>query len=85
LTTIPNRIAQGIQLRQISELPTRNADGSQTPSPIYVADVEFEGFSFASVSVAGTNLPIALVGRDLLTALVAIFDGPALNFSLSRP
>jgi len=83
-TTIPNTTVRTLRLRQISSVRIRNADGSERESPVYVADLEFERLSFPAVSVVGSELPIALVGRDILNELVAGFDGPALTFSLAR-
>jgi len=60
----------------------RNADGSTTTSRLYVADVEFDGRTYPMLEVTGSQLPIALIGRDILNGLISEFDGPALNFSL---
>lgn len=84
-TVIPSDMARALHLRQVSEMETRNADGRVSRTPIYVGDIEFGGFAFPTTPLLGTDLPVALVGRDLLNSLIAHFDGPALTFSLSQP
>jgi predicted aspartyl protease len=84
-TTIPSWIATALRLRQISQRKMTNADGSESWAPVYVANMEFGGFSFDAVAMLGTGVPIILVGRDVLNELASEFNGPALTFSLSRP
>ncbi len=84
-TQIPETIARALRLRRISDVLLRSADGSVGTCPIYVADIEFEGMTFPTVSVVGSPLPIALIGRDLLNELRAEFDGPGLTFAVARP
>lgn len=81
-TQIPETIARDLRLRPTGDMTFINADNSRTSVLLYVADVEFDGLSFPAVEVAGSPLPIALIGRDILNTLVAEFDGPARNYSL---
>ena len=64
-------------------MPTRGATGVQEILPVFVADVEFEGFSFVAFPVAGSDLGTPLIGRDVLNELIVEFDGPGLLFSLN--
>lgn len=81
-TQVPEAIASALSLRPTGHRMFRNADGSTTTSRLYVADVEFDGRTYPMLEVTGSQLPIALIGRDILNGLISEFDGPALNFSL---
>lgn len=83
-TQVPETIANGLNLRPTGHRTFANADGSRTRSRLYLADVEFDGRIYRILEVTGSQLPIALIGRDILNGLVAEFDGPALSYSL-RP
>ncbi|MGH2397316.1 MAG: retroviral-like aspartic protease family protein [bacterium] len=83
-TQLPEDVAHELRLRAISDIPITDANGNQQMRYIYLADVEFEGVNFPSRPVVGSNLPIALVGRDILNEFVSTFDGPARDFLLRR-
>jgi len=83
-TQIPEAIAQALSLRPTGHRTFINADNSTTTSRVYLADVELDGRNFPMLEVTGSQLPVALIGRDILNTLVAEFDGPSLNYSL-RP
>jgi predicted aspartyl protease len=84
-TQIPETAARDLQLRPTSDITLTNADGSQRTCLVYAAIVELEGLSFPFLEVIGSNLPLALIGRDILNQLLAQFDGPSLSFSVDRP
>lgn len=83
-TQVPEAVAQRLRLRPTGYRTFVNADGSQARSRLYVADVEVDGRNFPSLEVTGSQLRIALIGRDILNTLVSEFDGPSLDYSL-RP
>jgi predicted aspartyl protease len=83
-TQIPEALAQDLRLRPTGDLPVTSANNTKSISRLYVVDVEFDGRSFPTIEVIASQLPIALVGRDILNTLVAEFDGPAREYSL-RP
>jgi len=49
---------------------------------MYAVDVEFNGLTLSACEVIGSQLPVALIGRNVLNQFVAEFDGPALRYSL---
>lgn len=83
-THIPDAIAHALNLRPMSDIRVTGVEGRVELRPVYVADVEFEGFNFPACEIVGSRLSMALIGRDLLNELIARFDGPALDFGLTR-
>lgn len=84
-TQVPETIARTLRLRPTGFRTFRNADGSLVTHRQYVADVELDGLSFQTLEVVGSQLSIALIGRDILNTLLAEFNGPTLSYSLSSP
>jgi len=85
LTQIPAPIAQALGLEQVDVMATTTARNDTVERPVYVANLELEGFTFPTTWVVGDDYPIALVGRDVLKELIARFDGPSQLFDLQRP
>lgn len=83
-TQVPEAVAQRLRLRPTGYQTLTNANGSQSVSRMYAANVEFDGRHFPNLEVMGSPLLIALIGRDILNTLVSEFDGPSLSYSL-RP
>jgi len=83
-TQVPEAVAQRLHLRPTGHQTFMSANGSQTTTRVYVANVEFDGRNFTSIEVLGGPINIALIGRDILNTLVSEFDGPSLSYSL-RP
>lgn len=84
-TQIPQTVAKNLQLRPIGDITITNADGSRRTCLTYAADMEFEGFTFPYLEIVGSDLPLTLIGRDILNQLIAEFNGPSSAFFLNRP
>jgi predicted aspartyl protease len=87
ITIIPPHLVEALELQAISDdFDLYDASGRKTENAFeYVAEISFEGFSFPHLTITSTPYPVVLVGRDALNDLVATFDGPARQFSLSGP
>jgi len=85
ITVIPEHTAAALGLQQISDdLELHDASGGVTPdAPMYVADLEFDGFVARRLGITTTKYPVILIGRDVLNDYVATFNGPRLEFTLA--
>lgn len=54
----------------------RSVDAAPTPTLLYRAFAEINGHSYPALIEAHPSFPERLLGRDVMNALVAIFDGP---------
>ena len=83
-TQLPQTVVRALQLTPVGDITITDANGNRQPRYIYLANVTFEGLDFPTTPVIGSDLPVVLVGRDILNALRATFDGPATTFTLHR-
>lgn len=81
---IPEVTAQALGLQKIAEVIVEDANGGSQERDVFVADLDFHGFSVTALPVAATDFPVILIGRDVLNDLVAELNGPPLTFTLSR-
>ena len=82
-TLVPEAIARALRLPAIGEIWIEGVAGAARRATVHAARVEFAG---VSCSARGVSLGAeAILGRDLLNAVVALFDGPALTLSLTGP
>ena len=85
VTQVPQPVVQFLGLRRTGEITFKNADDSEVTQPSYKAEVSFEGMDFELIEVVSSEFPLALVGRDILNGLITHLDGPAQEFSVTRP
>lgn len=85
-TFVPNLTVEALNLQLISDdLEIHDASGGKRAGSLYLAHVELEGFTFPDLPVAGSDLDVVIIGRDILNDFVATFDGPSLRFGLEKP
>lgn len=82
-STIPKITAQALGLQKISEVYVEDANGGSEQQDVFAVDLDFHGFSVVALPVAATDFPVILIGRDVLSDVVAGFDGPAQRFTLT--
>ena len=82
---VPDQVARALGLTQIDEVDVEDANGGSERRAVYAADLEFDGHSVTALPMAGTDYPIVLLGRDVLNGFRAVLDGPAQEFTLSKP
>jgi hypothetical protein len=85
LSFIPGYLIGTLGMQKVSELPISGFNSPEAQQDTYVVRMEFDGFSFGSVEVAATTYPFCLIGRDVLSDLVTLLDGPGGTFTLTGP
>jgi predicted aspartyl protease len=80
-TLVPEATARALRLPAIGEMWIEGVAGASRRATVHAARVEFAGVCrTARVVSLGDE---AILGRDLLNGVVALFDGPALTLSLT--
>lgn len=79
-TLVPRAAARALRLPPIDEIWIEGVCGEPRRAIVHAADVEFAGFHrLARVAAFGDE---GILGRDLLSRVVAKLDGPRLTLSL---
>jgi predicted aspartyl protease len=85
ITQIPDVVAEILRLEQIDVVTVSSAHNDERDKPLCVANLDIGGIQFPAFPVVADSYPIALIGRDVLNELNALFEGPAQQFVLNRP
>lgn len=87
ITVVPALAVEALGLQQISDdLELHDATGGVTfDAPMYVADIQFDGFVVRRLAITITKHAAILIGRDVLNEYIATFDGPRGQFTLQEP
>lgn len=80
-TLIPASVANGLRLPLVDRLEIVGVGGGGGRAPVYAGRLEFAGVTMLARLVAYEDQVI--LGRDLLTRLVILLDGPQSQLRLS--